>query len=182
MANKKLAEIRKEAVNKIKELLKKHKISRLEAVDIAGGDSPILQDDYDDGDRAFTLDRIILDTWDNLTFEGSSAYDNIDFNTDNISTDALLDIQDWLENYEGELKGLGLTEEQREAVKEEVSNYLAPVFQDSVERCDIVETIIEDIYDYLAETCEWDDYADDEYCISDVHIAVQSILCAKIVR
>jgi hypothetical protein len=181
-AKLKLQELRKEAEGKIIELLKKKNIERLEITDVSEGDSPILQGACEDADHTYSLDRIILDILGNLTFEGSSAYDNIEMDVCVTPTDTLLDIAEWLEDYEDEIKPSGLTAEQKEGIEDEVDRYLPQVFHDAVERRSVVESLIDEIYEYILDTCEWDDYADDEYCISDVHIAVQSILYTKIVR
>ena len=182
MGNIRLKEIRNQAIGAITELMKKCNLKTIEAVDIDEGNSPILQENIDDEDGTYTLDRIGLDVQGNPYFEGSSCYDNVTFTIDTISTDALLEIQEWLEDNEEGLEDIdgSLTEEQKEGIRDEVDSYLAPVFQDAVERRHLVNEIIDDIYSYIAETCEWGDYEDDEYSISDVHIAVQSILYHKI--
>ena len=183
MPNKK-EQIRKEAKEAIAGLLKKHNIAELYVVDIDTGSAPVLQPSEDDN-FTYVLDRIEVKEDGTLVFAGSSAYDDVTLYGDNIPTDALLDTQEWLEGKEEELRAYNctLTPEEKDTIKEQAGNYLIPVFTDGVERTNIVDAIIDDVYSYIMETCEWDEGEGAfKYNNSDIEIAVQSILYHKIVK
>ena len=78
--------------------------------DIDPGSSPILQEDAYDSNNTFTLDSIQKKTIHNpqskvsiitvLLFDGSSCFDNYTWTEDTISTDALINIAEYLKDNE----------------------------------------------------------------------------------
>ena len=95
----KLQKIRREAIEAIKALLAKYGLEQIDAVDIDEGCSPVVRRNPDNDDMTFTLDRVVLKDG-KLLFDASSCFDNATFDEDSISTDALADIQEWLEENE----------------------------------------------------------------------------------
>ena len=91
----KLNEARREAEDYIRKILKIAKVDYLNLRDLC--DTPILQEDAEDCDNTFTLDAIICNG-NGLRFIGSSAYDNGDFGIETISSDALIEIAEWIKD------------------------------------------------------------------------------------
>lgn len=101
----KLNEIRQEAIDCIKKLMTKHRIQTVEAYDIDEGSSPIVDENGSDGNLTFTLDRVTLKDG-SLEFEASNCCENHTWDEDDISTDALVGISEWLEENEKTLEEL----------------------------------------------------------------------------
>ena len=99
----KLHEIRQEAIDSIKALMKKHSLQQINAVDINEGSSPIIDEDTCDENLTFTLDRVKLEN-ESLEFDGSSSCENSTWDEESIPTDALVLITDWLEENEDAIK------------------------------------------------------------------------------
>ena len=72
------------------------------------------------------------------------------------------------------------TEEQAEAVKEEVSTILGNIFEDACERQEVTDAIIDEVLSDIAETSDWSNLGDDEYCISDVRFAITRVIRVKV--
>ena len=101
--NSKLKEIRQEAIDSIKALMKKHSLQQINAVDINEGSSPIIDKNTCDENLTFTLDRVKLEN-DSLEFDGSSSCENSTWDEESIPTDALVSINEWLEENEDTIK------------------------------------------------------------------------------
>jgi hypothetical protein len=101
--NSKLKEIRQEAIDSIKALMKKHSLQQINAVDINEGSSPIIDENTCDENLTFTLDRVKLEN-DSLEFDGSSSCENSTWDEESIPTDALVSINEWLEENEDTIK------------------------------------------------------------------------------
>lgn len=177
--NEKLQELRIEAFNHIADILKKKGITKIEVNEINGVDAPVLQ--WGDADEnTYTLDRVIIN-FGRLTFEGSSSWDNIELTESTISTDSLVEIEEWLTDYEDDINGdEGLTDEQKDDICSKVDEYLSSIFEDDTDRRTILDSIIKEVYGYI-ETADWSGYEKNEYCIDDIHTAVQDILYDRIV-
>ena len=177
--NKKLNELRIESFNHIADIFKRKGITKIEVNEINGCDAPILQMG-DDDENTYTLDRVIISSFGRLTFEGSSSWDNIELTEANISTDSLVEIEAWLADYEDDINVEGLTDEQKDGICSEVDEYLSSIFEDAMDRSTILDAIIKEVYDYIEETADWSGYGKDEYCIDDIHTAVQVVLHDRI--
>lgn len=178
--NKKLNELRIESFNHISDILKKKGVKKIEVNEINGCYAPILQMG-DDDESTYTLDRVILEDFGRLTFEGSSSAYNISMNESAISTDSLVEIEAWLTDYEDDINGdEGLTDEQKDGICSVVDEYLSSIFEDDTDRRTILDAIIKEVYEYIEETCDWGGYEKDEYCVSVVHFAVQAVLYDRI--
>ena len=99
----KLNEIRQEAIDSIKALMKKHSLQQINAVDINEGSSPIIDEDTCDENLTFTLDRVKLEN-ESLEFDGSSSCENSTWDEESIPTDAHDSITEWLEENEDAIK------------------------------------------------------------------------------
>ena len=73
--------------------------------DFSEGDSPILQEDPDDENNIYTLDKLEIQ-FDKLYLDGSSSYANFTWTEDNLSIDALVGVAEFLDNYEEGIKEL----------------------------------------------------------------------------
>lgn len=98
----KVQEIRKQAIDSIKSSI--GLLSCLEMVDIDEGNSPIVNEDRYDENLTTTLDRIEQDENRNLTFYHSSACNNGWLREDEIPTDALIDIAEFLEEHKEQIQ------------------------------------------------------------------------------
>lgn len=100
----KIKEIRKEAEEVIKAILAKNNLERLDLSDLdCGSCSPVIQEDAFDANNNFTLDSVSIENGE-LSFDGSSSCDNSWWNTNSISTDALVNIACFMENHEEEIE------------------------------------------------------------------------------
>lgn len=100
-----LQKIRKETIAAIKAIFDKYTVDTIEATDLDMGSSPILESDAFDGNNNLTLDRVILEKGE-LYFVGSSCFGNVTFNEETISTDALCNVADFLEENEEDIAEL----------------------------------------------------------------------------
>lgn len=69
-----------------------------------------------------------------------------------------------------------LTDLQLDAVWDEVSILLSNIFRDEQDRHEMVNLIIGDVIADIEETADWSDYAEDEYNLSDIQIALARVL------
>lgn len=69
-----------------------------------------------------------------------------------------------------------LTDLQLDAVWDEVSIFLSKIFPDDQDRHEMVNLIVGDVIADIEETADWSDYEDDEYCLSDIRIALARVL------
>lgn len=69
-----------------------------------------------------------------------------------------------------------LTDLQLDAVWDEVSIFLSKIFPDDQDRHEMVNLIIGDVIADIEETADWSDYAEDEYNLSDIQIALARVL------
>ena len=74
-----------------------------------------------------------------------------------------------------------LTELQLDAVRDEVSILLRDIFPDNVERHEIRDLILDDVVLDIEETADWSNYYEDDYCISDIQIALARVIKAAVV-
>lgn len=176
--NKKLNELRIESFNHIADILGKKGVTKVDVGAITN-DAPILQMG-DSDENTYTLDRVIISSFGRLTFEGSSSAYNISMNESAISTDALVEIEAWLADYEDDINVEGLTDEQKDYICSKVDEYLSNIFEDATDRSTILDAIIKEVYDYIEETADWSGYGEDEYCIDDIRTAVQDVLYDRI--
>lgn len=92
-----------EHVNAVKELINimnKHECSLVEAY--VCDDTPILIEG-DDCDDTYELDSISVEGDNLLIFSCSSAYENEEITSEEISTDILIEILEWVKDNENEL-------------------------------------------------------------------------------
>ena len=101
----KIREIRENAIAAIKALMAKYHLETVNACDINATSSPLAKEDPYESDLTFTLDRVALHDG-SLEFDASSCFENSTWNEDSISTDALVDIQEWMEENEDEFERL----------------------------------------------------------------------------
>lgn len=98
----KVQEIRNQAIDSIKMSIGLSMC--LEMVDIDEGNSPIVNEDRYDENLTTTLDRIEQDENGNLTFYHSSACSNGWLREDEMPTDALIDIAEFLEEHKEQIQ------------------------------------------------------------------------------
>lgn len=103
--NKKLNEVRDSMIREIKDIMSKYNVTRIDSCDIDYGGSPIVKaDDFDDN-NTLVLDAIRI-TEHGLVFTASSCCVDTEYHEDNIPTDALCDIAEFLCDHEDELAEL----------------------------------------------------------------------------
>lgn len=122
--SKKLAEIRNEALKSIK--VSMGVLRRLEMVDIDEGSSPIVNEDRFDSNLTTTLDSIVFGDDGHLTFYHSSSIENGWLAENEISTDALVEIAEYLEDNRDIIQQIieetNADEEEHERYKENMYN------------------------------------------------------------
>lgn len=103
----KIQEIREKLIAQINDWLDSHELDEVYAIDIDEGCSPIIQEDSEDENNTYTLDMISrkkittrAGEFTILLFDGGSSHANYTWTEDEISTDALADIAEFLEEYE----------------------------------------------------------------------------------
>ena len=74
------------------------------------------------------------------------------------------------------------TEEQAKAVKEEVNTILGNLFNDYEDREEVTDAIIDEVLSDIAETSDWSNLGDDEYCVSDVRFAITRVIRVKVTK
>ena len=98
----KLNEIRSEAVSIIKGILEDAGITELVLEEAVGtGDYPMLHNEEGEGS---SLASINIDEKGNLWFESDSEFDTLCEGEDDLSVDALLEIAEWVEEYEDDIR------------------------------------------------------------------------------
>lgn len=111
---KKLQQLRQEALAAIRALFARYNLEIIYASDLDAGSSPVVRVDPVDADLSFTLDRVSV--YGNLVFiDASSCFDNLCLKDDEIGTDLLVDIVEWLEEHEDVLKESVEDDDQEEA-------------------------------------------------------------------
>ena len=94
--------MKNEIIRDIREIFKHNGLEDLYISEIGLGSSPILRSgDFDED--TFTLDRIIC-SHGNLTFEGSSSWDNMTIGAEDLNVEILDDILNFLLDNEEEIK------------------------------------------------------------------------------
>lgn len=73
-----------------------------------------------------------------------------------------------------------LSKEQRKMVAVAVSAKLSPIFTDFHDRAEIVDAIIDDVFEDIECTADWSVYSEDEYNLDDIEIALARVLKNKI--
>ena len=107
MMKTKIREIREKLIAEILDWLDSHELDEVYAIDIDEGSSPIIQEDIEDENNTYTLDKVSrkkittrAGEFAILLFDGSSSHADYTWTEDEISTDALADIAEFLEEYE----------------------------------------------------------------------------------
>lgn len=108
--------VRSLAAGRIKNLLKRHGLDAVSVSDLDVCCVPVIQSDPYDDNNSFTLDKIIVRNGD-LVFAVSSCCSEHEIKEDDIDTDALLYVLEWLEENEDDLGPDG--EEAEDAADEE---------------------------------------------------------------
>ena len=103
-----LLTIRRDFLAKIKALMLKCGITVIECTDISETESVVVMAHPEDDNLTYTLDRVILDDA-GLSFEVSNSCNNTFFEEDNIPTDSLLSIYDYLVAHQDSLDKKGDT-------------------------------------------------------------------------
>ena len=96
MKKQTLENIRAKAIQSILDFMASVHMTTLFASDINEGSSPIVQEDNTDDNNTMTLDSVSINEKGRLVFSASNCWTNADFNENNISTDALLNIANWI--------------------------------------------------------------------------------------
>ena len=103
---RKLRELRNKIIKDINARVFSYGIDCIDLMDIGESNSPILVEGRDD-ENTFTLDRINVCKKDGisyLSFDGSSSWSNTILFIEEIGTDELDGILEWLEDYDDEIK------------------------------------------------------------------------------
>lgn len=126
-----LNKLRQEAVWKIQKIFLDCKISILVAADIDEGSSPIIFADSDD-EMTFTLDRIQYLNG-KLSVDSSSAYSNDSSDIEDLSTDILIELVDWLEEHEERIRTFSEQNSLGVAVRTAVDNLMSEIYDKVLE-------------------------------------------------
>lgn len=178
MANRKdvINQLKQTVVEDITEILKNHNRLALNIADIDESEAPVVIDNRDT-DYTYTLDRILI-TEGGLELDASSAYDNVTFTDEQVTIEALDDIQIFLEEHEEELAELydkpHLSEETEDAINGYVEDTLKEFFDDYAP--EMTMAIIDDVIDDILETADWDGYEDGEFNPDDVRMAIRRVI------
>jgi hypothetical protein len=105
--------VRGQAHDAITEMLQSHGLDLVLASDIDPGSSPVVLEDPYDANDTFTLDAIRIEDG-RLEFDASNCSQNVTYTEDNIPTDAILDIADWLEENEDALRAVSDPDDENE--------------------------------------------------------------------
>ena len=171
-----ISQLKQTVVEDITEILKKHNRLALNIMDVDGTEAPIVIDNRDT-DYTYTLDRILI-TEGGLELEASSAYDNVTLTDEQVTIEALDDIQIFLEEHEEELAelfdGTKISEETEDAIRDYVAEILKEFFDDYAS--EMADAIIDEVIDDILETADWDGYEDGEFNPDDVRIAVRRVI------
>lgn len=71
------------------------------------------------------------------------------------------------------------SESQVDAIKDEVSIMLGNIISDYNDRHEVVDAILNDVLTDIEETADWSNLEEDEYCISDVQIALARVVSKR---
>lgn len=89
---------REMATERILKTMRKHGLTEISLADFDCTDAPVIQNDENDVENIYTLDEInINEKRGTFSVDASNSCDNITLPQNFISTDALLDIADWIE-------------------------------------------------------------------------------------
>lgn len=103
--------VRKRVSNKIRRILRSANLNMLTIADLDLDSSPIVQEDTMDENNTFTLDHIIVNHDNTISIDASSAWaDNLSLEEEEMSTDVLLAIADFLQEHEDDIKLLSKEE------------------------------------------------------------------------
>ena len=106
-----LYNIRKSAVQEIESILKKHNLDTLYISDIDTGSAPIIYSDLAGYDAAsYILDKLYYDDSGNFKATISSCTEELDYTVDELPTDALYNILEYLEDHKDDLVEIDSTE------------------------------------------------------------------------
>ena len=110
--NLKLQKIKLELLQSILVIMNENHLDSLYISDIDMGCSPIIQEDDFDENNTYTLDKISLLPDNRISFDGSSSFANYTWVGENIPTDALVGILEFLKDHLEEIKEYAKTEEE----------------------------------------------------------------------
>ena len=99
-----LNKLREESLKEIVEIVE-NLGGKLYITDIDDGNSPILQEDFYDGNGTYTLDTIEVSNG-AVFFDGSSAYDNRYWSKKELGVETLVEILDFLRDHKEEIENL----------------------------------------------------------------------------
>lgn len=168
-------QLKRTVVEDITEILKNHNRVALNIMDVDGTEAPIVIDNRDT-DYTYTLDRILI-TEGGLELDASSAYDNVTLTDEQVTIEALDDIQIFLEEHEEELAELSTgtkISEAEDAISDYVEEILKEFFDDYAS--EMASAIIDDVIDDIRETADWSGYEDGEFNPDDVRMAVRRVI------
>ena len=94
--------IRRSILDAIKGILVSHGVTGVLASDLDGGSAPVIRDDQLDANDSFILDSVTLRDG-SLSFAASSCWREVVLDEEDMDTDALCDILDWLRSHEDAL-------------------------------------------------------------------------------
>ena len=69
-----------------------------------------------------------------------------------------------------------LTQGQKYGIKYEMDKLLRPIFPDEPDRKEVISYLAVPVYEDIEDCADWSDFADYEYCIDDVQIALRRVL------
>ena len=168
-------QLKRTVVEDITEILKNHNRLALNIMDVDGTEAPIVIDNRDT-DYTYTLDRILI-TEGGLELDASSAYDNVTLTDEQVTIEALDDIQIFLEEHEEELaelsKGTKILEAE-DAISDYVEEILKEFFDDYAS--EMADAIIDEVIEDILETTDWEGYEDGEFNPDDVRMAVRRVI------
>ena len=188
-----LRQMKKETLDNIRAILLRYNIRNLNITDFCEGSSPILCEDPEDDENTFTLDRIEIytdkDGKERLSFDGSSWNDNHTWEESDLGLDTLIDIEEFLEDWEGEIEEMasnperdgGICDQQEKLILGHIEETLRTVFPDAQTRNSVVDAIGDAVVCDILETADWTGYEDDEINEGDVEICLQRQL-ARIIE
>lgn len=95
---KELADTRKHIIDAIVDMMKRHNCTSFTTTEC--DDSPIIVESFNDSCETMTLDKLSLIGGNDIELCCSSSYDNDFFSIKIISTDLLIDLYEWMYDYE----------------------------------------------------------------------------------
>lgn len=97
-----IQKIRRSILDAIKGILVSHGVTSVLASDLDEGSAPVIRDDQLDANDSFVLDSVTLKDG-SLSFAASSCWRETVLDEEDMDTDALCGILDWLRSHEGAL-------------------------------------------------------------------------------